>query len=196
MRRRPLGETRHARETLTLLGGIITCEEHGSVCVGGTATHAATYVAAGPGKCHVSSKRSTADQLVTEVLMRRLGQPDGGDLFMARDSPDTSAEVTELRQRREDLSELVADGLLNASNARPKLTAIAERLAALEADRTPVRIDPSLLVAPGQVWESWTMPQRREALRVLFEKITIRHVGPTAGPRADPTRIGITCSTN
>ena len=70
----PLGEARHARETLTLLGGIVTCEEHGSICVGGTATHAAIYVAAGPGKCHVSIKRSTAHQLVIEVLMRQLAR--------------------------------------------------------------------------------------------------------------------------
>lgn len=72
----------------------------------------------------------------------------------------------------------------------PTLTAIAERLALLEAERTPDPVDPTLLVAPEQVWESWTLPQRRESLRVQFDRVTIRarHVG-------DPTRITITWST-
>ncbi|MBW3609451.1 MAG: hypothetical protein KY463_14110, partial [Actinobacteria bacterium] len=91
----------------------------------------------------------------------------------------------------DELAELVADGLLPASNARPRLTAIAERLAKLEAESTPARLDPQVLVHPRQVWESWSMPQRREALRVLLDKVTLRHVGPGGGPRADPTRVRI-----
>jgi len=191
MRRRPRGESRRPRETLTLLGGIMTCDEHGWVCVGGSATHAATYVAGGPGKCHVSIKRAAADDLVTTVVLRRLARPDAADLFVPHDNVDTTAEMTELRQRREDLGVLVADGLLTASNARPKLTAIAERLAAIEAARTPARVDLALMIDPERVWGSSTMPQRREVLRVLLESVTLRHVGPAGGPRADPTRISI-----
>ncbi|MDP9434341.1 MAG: recombinase family protein [Actinomycetota bacterium] len=47
LRRRPRGESRRPREKLTLLGGIMTCAQHGSVCVGGSAAHASTYVVGG-----------------------------------------------------------------------------------------------------------------------------------------------------
>ncbi len=89
----------------------------------------------------------------------------------------------------------MADGLLTASNARPMLTGIAERLAAIEPGRTPARVDPALLVAPETVWESLTMPQRREALRVLLGEIT-SGMSAYPGPRADPTRIGVIRSTD
>lgn len=191
LRRRPRGEARRPREKLTLLGGIMTCAEHGWVCQGGSAAHAATYVASGPSRCHVSITRAAADQLVTEVLMRRLAQPDAVTLLRPTEETDGTAEMAELRQRRDELAELVADGLLTASNARPRLTAIAERLAKLEAESTPARLDPQVLVHPRQVWESWSIPQRREALRVLLDKVTLRHVGPGGGPRADPTRVRI-----
>jgi hypothetical protein len=114
-----------------------------SACAtGGSATHAATYVAGGPAKCHVSIKRSAANDFVTTVLLRRLARPDAAELFVPSADVDATAEMTELRQCREDLGELVADGLLTASNARPRLAAIAERLAQLEAARTPARVDP------------------------------------------------------
>ncbi len=170
----------------------MTCDEHGWVCWGGSATHAATYVAAGPGKCHGSIKRSAADDFVTTVLLRRLARADAAELFVPSAGADATAEMTELRQRREDLGGLVADGLLTASDARPKLAAIAERLAEIEAARTPAKINPALLVNPERVWVASTMPQRREALRVLFATITVRHVGPGGGPRADPTRLDLT----
>jgi hypothetical protein len=180
LRRRPRGEARRPRKTLTLLGGILTCEEHGWVCWGGSATHAATYVAGGPGKCHVSIKRSAADGFVTAVLLRRLSRPDAANLFVPSRGVDATAEATELRQRREDLGGLVADGLLTASDARPKLAHIAERLAEIEAARAPAKVDPALLVDPERVWNAWTMPQRREVLRVLLASVTLRHVGPAA----------------
>ncbi len=177
---------------MTLLGGILTCAEHGWVCVGSSATHAAVYVAGGPGKCYVSIKRSAADELVTEVVLRRLARPDAAELFVPRGDIDAAAEVAELRQRREDLGGLVADGLLTVSDARPKLAIISERLAKIEAARTPAKVDPALLAEPEGVWRSLTMPQRREVLRLLLQSITLRHVGPNGGPRADPTRLSVT----
>lgn len=190
LRRRPRGEARRPREVLTLLGGLMTCAEHGYTCAGGSAAHAATYVASGPGLCHVSITRRAADEFITDLVLRRLGKPDAQEVFYAVEgAAHVEAEIGELRRRRDDLAALVADGLLTGAAARPRLQDLAERLAKLEAERAPRRVDNAIFVAPSDTWESWTQPQRREVLRVLFKKVALRHCGPRGGPRADPTRV-------
>lgn len=192
LRRRPRGEARRPREKLTLLGGIMRCDEHGHTCFGGSAAHAATYVAAGPGRCNVSITRAAADLLVTEVVLRRLEQPDARDLFHGESEPSqTATEAVELRRRRDEITDLLSDGLLSGSIARPRLEAIAERLAVMDDGRRPRRVDESLFTSPRLTWASWTPPQRREVLRILLAGVSLRHVGPGGGPRADPTRIRI-----
>ncbi len=192
LRRRPRGESRRPREKLTLLGGLITCAEHGHTCVGGGAAHAATYVAAGPGLCNVSITRRAADDFITKLALRRLGQPDAQALFYSADgAPHIERQISELRRRRDDLAALVADGLLTGAAARPRLQDLADRLIKLEAERAPRRVDSAVFTAPSETWATWTQPQRREVLRTLFAKLTLRHVGPRGGPRADPTRLHV-----
>lgn len=194
--RRPRGEARRPREKLTLLGGIMTCVEHGHTCFGASAAHAATYVAAGAGRCNVSITRKAADLFVTELIIGRLEQPDARDLFYTGAEPSqAAAEAGELRRRRDEITGLLADGLLSGSVARPRLEAIVERLAVLDAERRPRRVDEALFTSPRSTWLTWTPPERREVVRILLASITLRHVGPRGGPRADPTRIGIAWAT-
>lgn len=196
LRRRPRGETRRPRERLTLLGGIMACDEHGHTCFGGSAAHAATYVAAGAGRCNVSITRDAADNFVTEVILRRLERPDARDLFYAELEPSQrAAEAAELRRRRDEITDLLADGLLTGSAARPRLEVIAERLTILDAECRPRRVDEALFTTPRSTWTNWTPPQRREVVRILLAKIGLRHAGPRGGPRADPTRIQLTWAT-
>lgn len=196
LRRRPRGEARRPREKLTLLGGIMKCDEHGHTCFGGSAAHAATYVAAGPGRCNVSITRAAADLLVTELVLRRLEQADARDLFyVGVDSSQSAAEAAELRRRRDEMTGLLADGLLSGSTARSRLEGIAERLAVLDAERRPRRVDESLFASPRSTWASSTPPQRREVVRILLASVNLRHIGPGGGPRADPTRIRIAWAT-
>lgn len=195
LRRRPRGEARRPREKLTLLGGLLTCAEHGHKCVGTSATHGQLYGAGQPGQCHVSIKRAAADDLVTEVLLRRLEAPDAAVLLEPeRTENAVDTQIQQLRLRREELADLVADGSLPSATARPRLNRIAEQLRELEARRSPPVVDPQLLVDPRSAWSRWTMPQRRELLRLLFDSITVRHAGPRGGPRADPTRISLNWS--
>jgi site-specific DNA recombinase len=72
LRRRPRGETRRPRDKLTLLGGMLTCHEHGSRCYGGSAGSTGIYVAAVPGRCFVSMSRRGADEAITHVVLERL----------------------------------------------------------------------------------------------------------------------------
>jgi hypothetical protein len=100
-------------------------------------------------------------------------------------------KIDDLTVRREGLAQLVAGGLLPSAPARPKLTALKDELPDREARLTPTTIDPAVLVDPQRVWSSWTMPQRREVVRLLFDQVTIRHVGQRHGPRADPSRLAV-----
>ena len=193
LRRRPRGESRRPREKLTLLGGIMTCAEHTCVLVGGSAGHAGTYVAGSPGQCHVSITRAAANDLVQRVVLERLSLPDAADLLVmpTASRQDAQQQAERLRLRRDDFAGLIGEGLLTGAAAREQLQAIADQLQALEGavDERPFT-DQELIDLPT-AWEGWTMPQRRAVLRLLFDKITLRHVGPTNGPRADPTRINL-----
>ena len=82
----------------------------------------------------------------------------------------------------------MADGLLTASTARPRLAAIADMLGQLEARRSPALIPTEDLVDPAAAWVTWTITQRREVVRILFGHLSIRHVGNHNGPRANPSR--------
>ncbi len=70
------------------------------------------------------------------------------------------------------------------------------RLGEIEDEKTPAPIYEPLLEAPEATWRSWTLPQRRELLRLLFSQITLRHAGNRGGPVADPTRISFTWATD
>lgn len=188
---RPRGETRRPREKLTLLGGLLTCAEHGHVCFGGSAEHSPVYVANGPGRCYVSITRAAADDLITAVVINRLSRPDARQLFEPTANPAVAQEQQALRQRRDGITQLLGEGLLQSTAARPQLVAIADRLAALEQHIAPAPVNDDLLRQPHETWERLTQPQRRAVLRVLFDEITVRHGSRANGPRADPSRLSV-----
>ena len=195
LRRRPRGELRRPREKLTLLGGTLTCAEHGDVLWGGGKAHAAIYVPGAPGlSCHVSITRAAADDLVERLILSRLKQPDAAELLTMKTSHRSTveAELTSLRGRREDLIGLIADGLLTAAAARDRLGTLAVRLQELEAIAHDQPFSDAELLDLEQAWQGWTMPQRRSVVQMLFSAITLEHTDGRNGPRADPTRIHCT----
>lgn len=195
LRRRPRGEARRPREKLTLLGGILTCDEHGDVLWGGGKAHAAIYVPGAPGlNCHVSITRAAADDFIERLVVRRLRQPDAADLLQTPSGQleDVKVEAGQLRSRRDDLATLIAEGLLTASSAREQLAAIAAKLVELDAAANDQPFTGEDLINPAMAWGSWSMPQRRSALRALFRSITLQHTDGRNGPRADPTRLRVT----
>ena len=189
--RRPRGETRRPRESPTLLGGLLRCAEHGHLCYGGGSPHSrlrrrGTRIVLHtnpprPGRrLHPRSRREPPDR------------PDARDLLAPRHDPsELEAQAEALRHRREEIAALIADGLLPATVARPKLEDIAHQLASIEAARSPVALPPDALIDPATAWDDWSIPQRRDVLRLLFTDITLTHSGHRQGPRADPTRIHV-----
>ena len=86
---------------------------------------------------------------------------------------------------------LIAEGLLTGTVARERLSGIKDRLAQIEAARSPGPITEKDLADPKAAWKAWTTVQRREVLRVLFERIDLAHTTKANGPRADLRRISV-----
>lgn len=190
--RRPRGESKRPREKLTLLGGLLVCDQHDFSLYGASALHAPTYQAAGPGLCYVAITRAAADDYVRALVLGRLGRDDAADLLVIERPPDGSeAEAADLRRRRDDLLDFIAEGLIQADVARPQLRVLGERLAAIERPRGPALLDAAVLRDPQDAWERWSQVQRRALVRLLFERLSLVHVGPASGPKADPTRIKV-----
>lgn len=190
LRRRPRGELRRPREKLTLLGGLIRCDEHDCVCYGGGTDYGQSYQSNAPGLCYITIPRPPVDDFVTAVVIERLSRPDAAAAFAVPKTVSTADnEVEELELRRQDLADLVADGLLPLAVARSRLEGISERLAAIETQRAPQALPRDAFQNPAEAWSRWTVTQRRDVLRVLFRAITLKHARPKQGPRTDLTRL-------
>jgi len=190
VRRRPRSEWSRPRDSLSLLGGILTCDEHGTTCFAGSTGPTRTYGSVVPGRCFVSMSRRAADAIVTNLVIERLRLPDAAELFRPHTNGDAlDRQIAEHRQRREEIADLLAEGLLSAATARPRLAGIAEALGELESRRSPTLISAEDLVDPAAAWATWTTTQRREVIRILFSRLAIRHVGHKNGPRAVPSRL-------
>lgn len=190
IRTRPRGEARRPREKLTLLGGLLRCAEHEEPCFGGGTEYSRVYGAQAPGRCHVRIPRDPADTFMADLVIARLSRPDAAELLLPP-SPGSGSdeEVAALRQRREQIADLVADGLLPAATARTRLEALQAQLAELEPAPSSFIVSVRDLADPAAAWARWTMPQRREVLRWLFADIRLEHATASLGPRADIRRI-------
>ncbi len=163
LQRRPRGERRRPRETLTLLGGLVICDEHDHPCYGASRSDGQVY-AAGSAKCYVGISRPPVDASIRDLGVARLQRSDAAEILeIHRDTAPLEQEASELRRRREEIAELLADGLLPASTARIKLQEIANRLAEIESSYSAASIAPDALIDPAAAWDSWTVPQRPQA---------------------------------
>jgi len=190
---RPRGESRRPRETLTLLGSILRCAEHGHPCYGGGDKYGRIYQAQVRGVCAVRITRPATDDLVRRIVVARLQKPDAqASLAPVQESSALEAEAAELQQRRNDIGGLIADGLLPTAVGRPRLEALARRLGEIDLHRSPGQLPEGMFVDPATAWENWTMPERREIVRMLFSSITVRAAGTLQGPTADLRRLQLT----
>lgn len=188
--RRPRGEARRPREKLTLLGGILHCAEHDVPLYGSGDKYARTYHATVPGLCMTRTIREPIDGLVRDVVVERLSRPDAkAVLIKPEDRSRSDDEAAALRLRRDEIADLVADGLLPLATARPRLADIAARLVDLEGRQSPGLLGARELADPATAWVDWTVPQRREVLRLLFDSICLAHGTYNNGPRVDLSRL-------
>jgi hypothetical protein len=136
------------------------------------------------------------DDLVASVVLARLEDP--GVIKRLRERPDTGpllAELDDLRHRRDDLAELVADGLLDGSNARRRAQGLASRINALEERLSALRAkspstDIALVKSIPRRWKKLSVLDKRRILSELGVTVTIRKTKPGRYP-FDPNSVTI-----
>ncbi|MCV7744785.1 recombinase family protein [Micrococcus luteus] len=179
-----------------LLSGILTCGKCGARMFAAPSKYRGnvrmTY------RCHggycMGRGMEDVDRVVTAVLLARLAQPDAlAAMSPTEDVQALHARAADLRDRRDALAELLADGLMSPTAVREQagrlnrdLTDLEGRLAAATGSDPVVNLIQSEDVAAS--WEAAPVAERRRIVRTLME-VTLLPVGK--GTRFAPEHVRI-----
>ncbi|RZU30465.1 recombinase family protein [Blastococcus saxobsidens] len=144
--------------------------------------------------CYLSRRLDLVDGVVEAVVLGRLARPDAADLLApAEDVAALRAEVATLHQRRDDLADLLADGLLSAQVVRDRSGELTRLIRGLQD-----RIDSALGDSPASqlvtaddveaAWEGMGVRDRRSVIDMLMT-VTILPAGK--GRPFDPEQVRI-----
>jgi site-specific DNA recombinase len=150
-----------------LLSGLARCGRCGTALYATKGTGHLTYKCP---SCRLARRVSQVDELVTEVVIGRLSQPDAASIFATdADLDELRAEVVGLRDRRDGLAELMADGLLSRDAVAQQAGRLTRRIAEVES-----RIIAALGDSPvAQLADSVDVAAAWEALDVRARKAVI-----------------------
>lgn len=144
--------------------------------------------------CHanwcVSRLMGPVEQVVEGVVLRRLMEPDAAELI--RPSVDVAplyAEAEDLRARRDELAQLLADGVLGVQAVRDASTQLQARLEAVQARIGALSGDGALasVVSGGDVEAAWSrlpLGGKRSIISALVDVTVYRQRGRTFDPDA------------
>lgn len=179
-----------------LLSGICRCGRCGAVMFASPmGQKGRRWVAYRCRACYLARRVEYVDEFVEGVLVARLSRPDAVDLF-APTSDDVHAlraEAVELRDRRDALADLLADGLLSAAKVREQTRVLADRLRAVE-DRIAAagQTSPMLALAHAEdvqaAWQRLGVRERREVVETLC---SVRILPAGKGQRFDPATVEV-----
>jgi site-specific DNA recombinase len=143
---------------------------------------------------HLARRLDLVDEVVIATIVGRLAQPDAIDLL----SPDVDldalrAQVVELRDRRDGLASLLADGLLTAAAVREQASKLTDSIGELEREILAATGDGPLATLLGaddvaDVWKGLTLTAKRAVINVLMT-VTIKPSGK--GQRFNPKQIDV-----
>jgi site-specific DNA recombinase len=143
---------------------------------------------------HLGRRLDLVDKVVEGVLLERLSRADALALLVPDIDIDAlRADVVELRDRRDGIAAMLAEGLISTDAARREARGLTEKISTIErqlADATGEGPTALLVTADdvGKTWERMTLVQQREVIRTLMT-VTILPAG--RGARFDPASIRI-----
>lgn len=191
--RDPSRRTNPGNTRAHLLSGLARCGEvrDGQPC-GALVKSSHTRAGLRAYKCphhHMTRQADRADELVTEVVLERLRQPDAHRLLERQDAPDLArlrTEYAEARARRDTLPGLYAEGVLDAEGLRRATRTLDAKLGDLVArmGNGGMRSRIGDLVEaddPAEVWASLALERRRAVVEAL---LAITMVSPGIGAKS------------
>lgn len=176
-----------------LLSGIAECGRCGRQMYGTPAgTGGRRWLAYRCPDYHVTRRIDLVDEVVESVVIARLSQPDALPLL----TPDVDldglrARAEELRDRRDALASMLAEGLLPASAVREQARRLREELTMVEAEiEVAAGQSPAVSVAGAAdvtgAWRALPLASKREAIRSLM-RVSVAPVGK--GARFSPDQV-------
>lgn len=134
------------------------------------------------------------DAVVNGVIIGRLSSPDASKMFTSsNDSVALRRKATDLRDRRDALAAMLADGLLSPAAVREQAGRLSSELHQVESALSAVdTLNPAAeIIAAEDVGESWSGQQlgtRRQIIRALMN-VTVLPAGK--GVRFSPEQVKI-----
>ena len=149
-------------------------------------------------KCYLARRLDLVDEVVMGVLIERLSRPDAIDLLDSTvDVTALREQVVELRDRRDGLASLLADGLLTSEAVRSQAGKLTDQIDSLERQITAATgTDPlARLAQAGDVAkaiERMSLRELREAISALMiVRILPAGKGIRFSPESGPGRLEV-----
>jgi site-specific DNA recombinase len=145
--------------------------------------------------CSLSRRSDLVDEVVEVEVLARLGQPDAASLLRPDvDLDGLRKQVVELRQRRDGLAALLADGLLGAEAVREQASVLTRKMEALtEQIGSAARDNPALALATAEdvvgTWEALDLRTRKAVVGLVAE---VRIMPAGKGVRFDSASVVVT----
>lgn len=178
-----------------LLSGALVCGRCGDRMFATPAGAKETrYMAYRCRRSHLMRRLDLVDDIVVRAVLGRLARPDAVALL----SPDVDLdelrlEAGELRGRRDELAQLLADGLLTAAAVREQATGLRTRLERVEAELVSATgTSPAALLASAddvlEAWEALSLGRQRQ---VVDELLVATLLPAGKGVRFEPDQVRV-----
>ncbi|MDP9434174.1 MAG: zinc ribbon domain-containing protein [Actinomycetota bacterium] len=145
--------------------------------------------------CYLARRSDLVDEVVETDVLARLSMPDAARLL----APDVDLdalrqEVVELRDRRDGLAALLAEGLLSQTAVREQAQGLTRKIDALSGQvAAATRENSALALATAEsavdAWEALDMRTRKAVVDLL---VSVRVLPAGKGVRFNPSSIEIT----
>jgi DNA invertase Pin-like site-specific DNA recombinase len=179
----------HGTEAKHLLSGLARCGRSGC----GAVMYASPMTSKGRRwqvykcrACYLARRADLVDDVVEEVLLTRMSQPDAADLLApSLDLDALRAERVDLRERRDGLARLFAKGLLSEESVSEEAAELTRRLTQIASDIGDSAVPggdgssaAKLAVAEdaADTWAEFNIRERKAAIDKLMT-VTIRPAG-------------------
>jgi DNA invertase Pin-like site-specific DNA recombinase len=175
-----------------LLSGLAVCGRDGETMYaaptnGGVMAYRCT-------RCYLARRLDLVDEVLMGVLVERLSRPDAAGLLEPDvDLDEIRRRLADLRERRDGLAQLLAEGLLTAEAVRVQAEKLTAEIDAQELAQRAVTGSTPLarVVGTVDVLEALGRLALRDVRAIIATLMTVRILPAGKGVRFDPDQVAI-----